>query len=298
MSALLDRLAAGGPLLGDGAMGTMLQNVGLDDGGAPELWNVERAADVEAILEAYAVAGAQYLTTNTFGGTAARLQLHGLADRAEELSRAGAALARRVADRHGALVAGDVGPTGEILFPLGTLEADDAQAQFETQIRGLVAGGADFILIETMSALEEVGAAVRAAQAAARALPIAVTMSFDTNLRTMMGVRPADAVVQIAALGATIVGANCGRGPDEMTQIMGQMAAARPVGVFLMAQSNAGLPKPVGDTFRYDGTPEVMAAWASEMNALGIDVIGACCGSTAEHVAAMRDALAITPRVV
>ena len=293
MSGLVERLVGGGPLLGDGAMGTMLQNVGLDDGGAPELWNVDRADDVEAILEAYAVAGAQYVTTNTFGGTAARLQLHGLEERAEELSRAGAEVARRVADRHDILVAGDVGPTGEILFPLGTMEADEAQAQFETQIRGLVAGGVDFILIETMSALEEVEAAVRAAQAAAPALPIAVTMSFDTNLRTMMGVRPADAVVQIAALGATVVGANCGRGPDEMSQIMAQMASARPEGVYLMAQSNAGLPKPVGDTFRYDGTPEVMAAWAREMHEIGIDVIGACCGSTAEHVAAMRLALAI-----
>jgi 5-methyltetrahydrofolate--homocysteine methyltransferase len=291
MNGLLERLAAGETLLGDGAMGTMLQNAGLTDGGAPELWNVERADDVAAILDAYAAAGAQYVTTNTFGGTAARLALHGLDDRVEELSRAGAEVARGVADRHGILVAGDVGPTGEILFPLGTMDAEEAQAQFEVQIRGLAAGGADFILIETMSALEEVEAAVRAAQAAAPGLPIAVTMSFDTNLRTMMGVRPADAVVKVSAMGAQVVGANCGRGPDEMSQIMAQMAGARPDGVYLMAQSNAGLPKPVGDTFRYDGTPEVMAAWAGEMHALGIDVIGACCGSTAEHVAAMREAL-------
>ena len=291
-ASLLERLAAGGPLLGDAAMGTALQAIGLDDGGAPEMWNVDRAADVAGILDSYAAAGAQYVTTNTFGGTAARLALHGLEDRAEELSRIGAEVARGVADRHGILVAGDVGPTGEILFPLGMLEAADAQAQFETQIRGLVAGGADFILIETMSALEEVEAAVRAAQAAAPGLPVAVTMSFDTKLRTMMGVRPADAVVQIAALGADVVGANCGRGPDEMTQIMQEMVAARPAGVFLMAQTNAGLPRPVGASFLYDGTPAVMAGWARAMNAIGVDVIGSCCGSTAEHVAAMRDALA------
>ena len=158
---LYDRLDRGDLVLGDGAMGTMLQEVGLDDGGASELWNVERPDPVAEILAGYAESGAQYLTTNTFGGTAPRLQLHGLDDRAEELSRAGAEVARAVADRFGVMVAGDIGPTGEILFPLGVLEQDEAQRLFEVQIRGLVAGGADFLLIETMSALEEVEAAVR-----------------------------------------------------------------------------------------------------------------------------------------
>jgi 5-methyltetrahydrofolate--homocysteine methyltransferase len=291
--SLYERLDRGDLVLGDGAMGTMLQERGLDDGGAPELWNVERAEPVAEILAAYADAGAQYLTTNTFGGTAPRLQLHGLEDRVEELSRAGAEVARGVADRHGILVAGDVGPTGEILFPLGVLEQDEAQALFEAQIRGLAAGGADFILIETMSALEEVEAAVRAAQAAAPELPVAVTMSFDTNLRTMMGVTPAQAVTTISGWGVRVVGANCGRGPDEIATIMAQMAEARPDGVHLMAQSNAGLPKLVGDTFAYDGTPDVMAAYARHARELGIAVIGGCCGSTPAHIAAMRDALAV-----
>jgi len=294
VSSLYERLDRGDLVLGDGAMGTMLQERGLDDGGAPELWNVERAEPVAEILASYADAGAQYLTTNTFGGTAPRLQLHGLEDRVEELSRAGAAVARGVAERYGILVAGDVGPTGEILFPLGVLEQDEAQRLFEAQVAGLAAGGADFILVETMSALEEVEAAVKAAQAVAPQLPLAVTMSFDTNLRTMMGVTPAQAVSTISGWGVRVVGANCGRGPDEIETIMTQMAEARPDGVHLMAQSNAGLPKLVGDTFAYDGTPEVMAGYARRARELGVAVIGGCCGSTPAHIAAMRDALAVS----
>jgi len=294
VSSLYERLDRGDLILGDGAMGTMLQERGLDDGGAPELWNVERAEPVAEILASYADAGAQYLTTNTFGGTAPRLQLHGLEDRVEELSRAGAAVARGVAERHGILVAGDVGPTGEILFPLGVLEQDEARRLFEAQVAGLAAGGADFILVETMSALEEVEAAVQAAQAVAPQLPLAVTMSFDTNLRTMMGVTPAQAVSTISGWGVRVVGANCGRGPDEIETIMTQMAEARPDGVHLMAQSNAGLPKLVGDTFAYDGTPDVMAGYARRARELGVSVIGGCCGSTPAHIAAMRDALAVS----
>ena len=246
MSGLYTAIEEHGFLLGDGAMGTVLQDRGLIDGGAPELWNLEHADEIEAILDGYAAAGARYLTTNTFGGTAARLALHGLDTRVEEINRAGAERARVVADRYDILVAGDVGPTGELLFPLGTLESDDATAQFAAQVRGLVAGGADFILIETMSALEEVAAAVAAVREVAPAMDIAVTMSFDTNLRTMMGVKPAVAVQEIAALGVRVIGANCGRGPDEMTTIIAEMVAARPEGVYLLAQSIAGLPRPVG----------------------------------------------------
>ncbi len=292
MGRLVDRIAEERPLLGDGAMGTMLQEAGLDDGGAPELWNVERAADVEAILQGYAEAGAQVLTTNTFGGSAPRLAMHGLEDRVEELNRAGAELARRVADRFGVLVAGDVGPSGELLEPLGAMTAAEVQELFEAQVRGLVAGGADFILIETMSDLSEVEAAIRAAKAVDAAIDVAVTLSFDTNGRTMMGVSPAMAVTQIAALGACAVGANCGRGPDEIRVAMAAMAEARPDGVLLVAQSNAGLPKLVGDTFQYDATPDVMAAYARDMRDLGVDWIGGCCGSSPAHIAAMRDALA------
>ena len=290
---LLEELDSGRRLVGDGAMGTMLQQAGLDAGEAPELWNVEHPDRIEAILEAYAEAGADLITTCTFGGTRPRLELHGLGDRVEEINRAGAAIARRVADRHpGAFVLGDVGPSGELMEPMGALTPEAAQELFAEQIRGLVAGGADAILVETMSDLAEVEAAVRAAQAEAPGLPILATMSFDTNLRTMMGVKPEQAVAAIAALGVRVVGANCGRGVDEMRTIAAEMAAACPDGVFLMTQSNAGLPQLVDGEFAYDCAPEVMADWAADMRDLGVAVVGGCCGTTPAHIAAMRPVVA------
>lgn len=292
MSALLDALDDG-PLLGDGAMGTMLQDLGNSEGGAPELWNVEHIDVVEGVLEGYASAGSQLLTTNTFGGTRARLQMHGLEDRVEELNQAAAELARRVADRHpGTYVLGDIGPSGELMEPMGELTVDSAAEMFGEQIRGLVAGGVDGILIETMSDLAEVEAAVTAARLEAPGLPVFATLSFDTNLRTMMGVSPAMAVQSIAEMGVDVIGANCGRGLDEMRIIAAQLAEAGGGKVRLMVQSNAGLPKLQGDTFVFDGTPEEMAAYAVEMRDLGFTVIGACCGSSPAHIAAMRDALA------
>ena len=292
MTALLDALDDG-PLLGDGAMGTMLQDLGNSEGGAPELWNVDHVDVVEGVLEGYASAGSRLLTTNTFGGSRPRLQMHGLEDRVEELNRAAAELARRVADRHpGTYVLGDIGPSGELMEPMGDLTIDSAAEIFGEQIRGLVAGGVDGILIETMSDLSEVEAAVTAARKEAPGLPVFATLSFDTNLRTMMGVSPAMAVQSLAELGVDVLGANCGRGLDEMRIIAAQLAEAGAGRVRLMVQSNAGLPKLQGDTFVFDGTPEEMAGYAVEMRDLGFAVIGACCGSTPAHIAAMRDALA------
>ena len=292
MSALLDALDDG-PLLGDGAMGTMLQDLGNSEGGAPELWNVEHVDVVEGVLEGYASSGSRLLTTNTFGGTRARLQMHGLEDRVEELNQAAAALARRVADRHpGVYVLGDIGPSGELMEPMGDLTVDSAAEMFGEQIRGLVAGGVDGILIETMSDLTEVEAAVTAARKEAPGLPVFATLSFDTNLRTMMGVSPAMAVQAMSDMGVDVIGANCGRGLDEMRIIAAQLAEAGAGRVRLIVQSNAGLPKLQGDTFVFDGTPEEMAAYAVEMRDLGFAVIGACCGSSPAHIAAMREALA------
>jgi 5-methyltetrahydrofolate--homocysteine methyltransferase len=278
-------------VLVDGGMGTLLQDNGLTDGGAGELWNVDRPEIIRACHEAYAAAGARILTTNTFGGSRPRLQMHGLEDRVHELNQAAAALARSVADAHGILVAGDLGPTGELMAPLGTMDAAAAQALFEEQLAGLKDGGIDVVLIETMSDLAEVEAAVAAAKAVVPDLPIIATLSFDVNLRTMMGVRPADPVRHLAAVGVDAVGANCGRGPGEMTSIAGQLVAARPEGLLLVAQSNAGLPQVVGDHFEYDATAVDMAAHAVALRDAGIDLIGACCGSTPEHIGAMRDAL-------
>lgn len=288
MSKLLDAIRAGDVRVGDGAMGTMLQSAGLDDGGAPELWNVERADEIERILTSYADAGAQLLTTNTFGGSRPRLQMHGLEDRVHELNKAAAEIARRVADAHvDVFVMGDVGPSGELLEPMGTLTPESAQELFAEQIEGLVAGGVDAIVIETMSDLAEVRAAVDAARQVAPELPIFATLSFDTNLHTMMGVSPEQAVVELSSIGADVVGANCGRGFEEMTTIAQKMAEARPEGTLLFMQSNAGLPELVGADFIYNGTPEGMAELAAALKDMGVDVVGSCCGSTAEHTAAI-----------
>ncbi len=291
MSAIYEALEKG-ILISDGAMGTMLQGKGLTDGGAPELWNVENPSAIEEVLESYAASGANLITTNTFGGTRGRLQMHGLEDRLFELNKAGAEIARKVADRHpGCFVMGDIGPSGELMEPMGTMTLDEAEALFADQIKGLVAGGVDAILIETMSDLQEVEAAVKAAKSVAPELPIIVTFSFDTNLRTMMGVKPAVAVKTLVAEGVRIIGANCGRGVDEMRVIAKELTEARPEGIYIITQSNAGLPKLVGDEFIYDGTPEEMAKYAQDMKQLGVNVIGSCCGSTPAHTAAMKAAI-------
>ncbi|MEI7549547.1 MAG: homocysteine S-methyltransferase family protein [Actinomycetes bacterium] len=291
MSAIYDALAQG-TLISDGAMGTMLQESGLDDGGAPELWNVEHPDRIEAVLEAYAAAGANLITTNTFGGTAGRLAMHGLEDRLYELNKAGAEVARKVADRHpNCFVMGDVGPSGELMDPMGTLTLESAQEIFAAQIKALADGGVDAILIETMSDLAEVEAAVNAAKEVAPHLPIIATMSFDTNLRTMMGVKPTLAVTYLASLGVRIIGANCGRGIDEMRVIAKELVDARPDGVFIITQSNSGLPKLVGDTFIYEGTPDEMGKYATEMKSFGVNVVGSCCGSTPAHTAAISAAV-------
>jgi 5-methyltetrahydrofolate--homocysteine methyltransferase len=283
LSALLGSKAI---VLGDGAMGTMLQLAGLVEG-APERWNVERPEVISSIHRAYLEAGSDFVSTNTFGGTRNRLALDGLAERVAELNEAGARLAREAAGSR--LVAGSMGPTGELMEPLGLLTPDGARASFAEQARALAAGGADFALIETMSALEEVHAAVDGAREAG--LPVVVTMSFDTNFHTMMGVKPAQALATLAGWGVGVIGANCGNGPAEIERVMADMARAKPEGVVLMAKSNAGMPRWKDDRITYGGTPEVMADYARKMAALGVRIIGGCCGSGPEHIAAMRAAL-------
>ncbi len=292
MDQLTQFLSTHPVVLGDGAMGTMLQAAGLTTGGAPEEWNIVKPEVLRGIYQGYVDAGSQIITTNSFGGTRYRLGRENLQDRVHEFNVAAARLARQVAAAadHEVLVAGDVGPTGEIFFPLGTLMAEDAQTAFAEQAAALAEGGVDFFLIETMSALEEVEAAIAGIRAASK-LPIAVTMTFDTRGRTMMGVKPEQAVKALSGWGIRVLGANCGNGPAETEEVLGKMVAVKPADVFLIAQSNAGLPKYVDKKIHYDGTPEVMAAYAVRMKELGVSYIGACCGSTPAHIAAMREAL-------
>ena len=186
---------------------------------------------------------------------------------------------------------GSIGPTGELMDPLGTMSHEEALELFAEQAGALTAGGADILLAETFSDLGEVRAAVEGMRAAGGGVPVAVTMTFDVKGRTMMGVSPTQALGELTAMGVEMVGGNCGSGPEEIEQVMTAMTAERPEGVLLLAQSNAGLPQLVGDEFRYGGTPEVMADYAARMRELGVDVIGACCGSTPAHIAAMAAAL-------
>jgi 5-methyltetrahydrofolate--homocysteine methyltransferase len=283
---LIELIQGGRAVLGDGAMGTMLHRAGLTDG-APERWNVERPEVVSTIHRGYVEAGSDFISTNTFGGTRNRLKLDGLEERVAELNQAGARLAREAAGER--LVAGSMGPSGELMAPFGQLTPDGARESFTEQARALKAGGVDFALIETMSALEEVRAAVDGAREAG--LPVAVTMSFDTNFRTMMGVKPVQALETIVGWGVKVIGANCGNGPAEIERVMTEMTQEKPKGVFLMAKSNAGMPRWKDDRITYGGTPEVMAEYARKMAELGVSIIGGCCGSTPEHIAAMRNAL-------
>ncbi len=287
-------LAAGQPIIADGGMGTMLIARGLQRGTAPELWNVERPDDVRAIHRAYIEAGAQIILTNSFGGNRLRLGMHGLAERAAELNRAAARLARAEADAASppVIVAGSVGPTGQMIAPMGTLAPEEAAAAFAEQAEALVEGGADVLWIETMSDLEEVRAAVAGCRQAAPEVPVVATMSFDTRGRTMMGTTPEEAAAALSELGIVALGANCGKGPDELEAAIGRMQGAGP-GVPLVAKANAGAPRLEGGVAVYDATPDVMAAYALRVRALGASIIGACCGSTPDHIRAIAGALEV-----
>ena len=278
-----------GPLIGDGAMGTMLQDSGLTDGGAPELWNVLQPDKVRAIYRGYADAGSDIISTNTFGGTVARLKFHNIGNRVHELNVAAAQLARSVADEAGVLVAGSIGPSGELIEPVGPLSMEEATQMFADQAQGLIDGAVDLILIETMSHMNEVEAAVLGVRNVSPAVPIAATLSFDTNFHTMMGVSPRKALETLGRWGVQIVGANCGNGPAEIEAVMTQMAQYRAGDVILMAQSNAGLPAYRDGEIKYDGTPDVMADYTTRMRELGVDIIGACCGSTPTHIQSMKE---------
>ncbi len=285
-----------GTILADGAMGTMLFESGLEFGDPPELWNVERPEAVNAIQGAYIQAGAQLLLSNTFGGSRFRLRQHGLQKRTHELNRAGAANLRAAIDAVGstALVAGDIGPSGEIMAPLGDLDFEDAVAGFAEQCGGLVAGGVDVIWIETLSSMEEMAAAVRGVRQIEAEIPIVASMSFDTHGCTMMGVTPEDAIQQMLDLGVVAGGGNCGSGTAEMLQVIERMHAAAPDAV-LVSKSNAGMPVLQDGKAVYRAGPEVMAEFAVAASVRGARIIGGCCGTRPEHIQAMAAALAARP---
>ncbi len=284
-------------LLADGATGTNLFNMGLEAGEPPEFWNVDKPDNIRKLYKGAVDAGSDIFLTNSFGGNASRLKLHKAQTRVAELNRIAAEIAREVADASGRtiVVAGSVGPTGEIFEPMGTLTHAAAVEMFHEQAEGLKAGGADVLWVETISAPEEYRAAAEAAQLAG--MPWCGTMSFDTAGRTMMGTTSAAMVdmVEKLAYPPLAFGANCGVGAsDLMRTMLGFAAQGSPIP--LIAKGNAGIPKYHDGHIHYDGTPALMAEYAVLARDSGVKIIGGCCGTMPEHLAAMRAALETRPK--
>lgn len=296
-NALSRLLATNDVILADGATGTNLFNVGLQSGDAPELWNVDSPDKIRALYQGWVDAGSDLFLTNTFGGTAARLKLHDAQNRVAELNRIGAELGREIADKAGRtiVVAGSVGPTGEIMEPVGSLSHADAVEMFHEQAEALKEGGADVLWVETISAPEEFRAATEAFAMAD--MPWCGTMSFDTAGRTMMGVTSADLAQLVETLPnkPLAFGANCGTGSsDIMRTVLGFVAQGTDLP--LISKGNAGIPKYVDGSIQYDGTPDLMAQYAVMARDAGATIIGGCCGTMPAHMRKMREALDSTPR--
>ncbi len=296
-NALTQLLETKEAILADGATGTNLFNMGLQSGDAPELWNVDAPDKIRALYQGSVDAGSDLFLTNTFGGTSARLKLHDAQNRVGELNRIGAELGREVADKSGRtiVVAGSVGPTGEIMEPVGSLSHSEAVEMFHEQAEALKDGGVDVLWVETISAPEEFRAAAEAFALAD--MPWCGTMSFDTAGRTMMGVTSADLALLVETLPNPPIafGANCGTGASDILRtVLGFTAQGteRP----LISKGNAGIPKYVDGHIHYDGTPDLMADYAVMARDAGAKIIGGCCGTMPAHLEKMRVALDNTER--
>jgi len=281
---LKDHLAQGKLLIADGATGTMLMAAGLPAGAAPELWNAERPEQVLKLYQAYLDAGSQIILTNTFGGSRIKLAKTGLAERTHELNLAAARLARQAAGE-AAYVAGDIGPTGELMAPMGTLTYEQALEAFSEQARALAEGSVEAIWIETMSDLAEARAAVTAARQETN-LPVICSLSFGRKARTIMGVTPSQAALELWPLGLTAIGANCGEGLEMIPEVLAQMRQALPEAT-LIAKPNAGLPKLVDGKTVYDLEPAQFASRMSGFVEQGAQIIGSCCGSSPAYISAL-----------
>jgi 5-methyltetrahydrofolate--homocysteine methyltransferase len=287
--AFLDRLHAGSILVADGATGTNYQMAGLGLGVPPEEWVFDAPDKVVNLHRAFIEAGSDIILTNSFGGTRLRMRDSQYADRPQDINRRAAELAREaVAGRDGVLVAGSMGPTGQLCEPYGELTQADAVANYAEQAAALTAGRVDLLLLETFFALEEATAAIEGVRQGSD-LPLVVSFSYDQGTRTMMGLRPSQVVEAIAPLGVAAIGANCGKTLDAMVLIVQEMAAATELPIWV--KPNAGLPRMVGDIATYDVQPTDMAAYALRFVEAGARIVGGCCGSTPAHVAAMAQAV-------
>ncbi|MFA5874491.1 MAG: homocysteine S-methyltransferase family protein [Anaerolineales bacterium] len=294
MNKFLERLQSGKTLVADGATGTNLHKMGLRPGIAPEDLVLDQPELILKLASAFAAAGSDIILTCTFGGTRLRMKDSKYAQRVTEVNTRAVELARKAAsirtlrqaqDGGGILVAGSIGPTGLLMKPYGPLTPDEACAAFTEQVQGLVAGGVDLLVIETMFAFDEADAAFKAARTVTD-LPIVVSFSYDRGVRTMMGVKPAEMIKRYKEMGAALVGANCGTSLENMEKVAQEYAAAEP-GFPLWIKPNAGLPRLVDGNTVFDVTPEQMGEFARKYGALGARVVGGCCGNTPEHIAAI-----------
>jgi 5-methyltetrahydrofolate--homocysteine methyltransferase len=288
---ILDKIKAGKLLISDGALGTLLQARGLRPGTCPELWNITHRDVLKEIAESYLEAGSDIITTNSFGASRIKLAAHGLADKTIEINRTAAEIYREAAgpDRH---VAGSIGPTGKMLL-IGDVTGDELFETFAEQASALEKGGADVIIIETMTASDEAAIAVKAAIAATTCTIIA-TMTFDPDgngeFRTMMGISPSEMVKELTEAGAQVIGSNCGNGIREMTTVLSAIRKADPA-IPVIIQANAGLPELVEGKTLFRESPEMMASFVPILLENKVNIIGGCCGTTPEHIKAVVKAV-------
>jgi 5-methyltetrahydrofolate--homocysteine methyltransferase len=288
MKDIRERLQRGDVIVGDGAWGTLLMEHGLKPGEPTEVWNLSHQEFLEEIAGRYVHAGSEIITTNTFGASPLKLQLHSLDGRSEEINRAAVDAARRGAAGK-AYISGSVGPTGRFLIPYGDTEPEQISSSFECQIQALVGAGVDLICVETMTDLAEATLAVKAARRLKPAIPVMATMTFEKGARgffTMMGVSVEAAAEGLEAAGADVVGSNCGNGIEAMIGIAREFKRHSHLPIAI--QSNAGLPVIRNGVTIYPETPDYMASKATELLALGVQIIGGCCGTGPEHIQALR----------
>ena len=289
MSDLMRRLADGGVLVADGAMGSMLMQAGLKPGECPERMNLNRPEIVAEIAKRYREAGADIVQTNTFGASSLKLAIYNLAEKTELINRSAVHLARQAAGDE-ICVAASCGPTGSLMEPYGDLPPEQFAEAFGRQIRALVAEGVDIIFVETMTDLAEARIALQQAKRSSPETPVAVTMTFDvtpSGFRTIMGTTIKEAVHVLLNEGADILGSNCGIGSETMVEVAREFR--KHTDSPLLIQPNAGLPQLVGDTAVYPESPQYMAEQCRKLLEIGVSIVGGCCGTTPDHIAAIRE---------
>jgi len=292
MNKFLERLNSGEVLVADGSTGANLQKMGLKPGQPPEDLVIDSPETVQKLASLFVEAGSDIILTCTFGGSRIRMKDSKYQDRASEVNTRAAEIARKAASaRDGVLVAGSMGPVGALIKPYGPLDVEAVETTFAEEAKALADGGVDFLLIETMFSFEEATAAFEGARSVTD-LPIVVSFSYDRGTRSMMGVKPKDVIKKYSEMGAVMVGANCGTTLENMEAIVKEYAAAVP-NFPLWVKPNAGLPHMDIQTEQavYDMTPEDMGTYARKYVELGARVLGGCCGSTPEHVAAIARAV-------